>query len=403
MKAIRVLVAGAVLQLCLGSVYAFSFFQKPLMSAFGWSNAQVSGLFSLALLFLGLSASLAAPLLRRFGPRPLAISGIMLYGSAWIASSWALQQHNLPLLRVLFGVVGGIGLGLGYVTPVATVVGWFPSRKGFAAGVVVMGFGLGAMIMSKLIAPWMWNLFHGSIPEIFSRTGLIFLIAGVPAAALLERPPALASECSPALNKPDIHTHLPFPSGSFIAVWTLFFCNITAGIVFVAFQSPLLQDYLSARNSQLGVAELAAQGATLIAISSLCNGLGRLIWGRLSDHLGSLTTFRALLLGQVGIFLLLMFTAHPLVFSIGVCAVLLCYGGGFGAMPALIADLYGPVATPRAYGVVLTAWGAAGVVGPQVAAFLRDHSLSHSYLFGFAAVLLLAGYFASRALKIRQL
>ena len=295
MKAVRVLVAGAVLQLCLGTVYAFSFFQKPLMAAFGWNNAQVAWVFSLALFCLGGSAALAAPLLKRFGPRPLALLGILLYAGSWIAASVALQMRNLPLLQAIFGIVGGIGLGLGYVTPVATVVGWFPHRKGLAAGIVVMGFGLGALLMSKLLAPFLMHLSHNALPVVFRDTGLLLLALGLPAALLLARPPSAATT-----NAPVAPCH-PFPSRSFIAVWTIFFCNITAGVVFIAFQSPLFQDFLSPRHPTWSVEQLAAQGATLIALSSLCNGLGRLIWGRVSDHLGSLITFRVLLLAQVGI------------------------------------------------------------------------------------------------------
>ena len=394
MKALRVLIAGAVLQLCLGTVYAFSYFQKPLMAAFGWNNAQVAWVFSLALFCLGCSAALAAPLLKRFGPRPLALTGILLYAGSWIAAGVALQLRSLPLLQALFGMAGGIGLGLGYVTPVATVVGWFPRRKGLAAGIVVMGFGLGALLMSKLLAPFLMQLSHNALPIVFRDIGLLLLALGIPAALLLARPPVATSATAAA---PVAHYH-SFPSRSFIAVWTLFFCNITAGVVFIAFQSPLFQDFLSQRHPAWSVERLAAQGATLIALSALCNGLGRLIWGRVSDRLGSLVTFRVLLLAQVGIFLLLMTTAHQLVFAIGVCAVLLCYGGGFGAMPSLIVDLYGPVATPRAYGLVLTAWGVAGMLGPAVAAYLRDHALSHNYLFAFAAAMLLAGFVASRGL-----
>jgi OFA family oxalate/formate antiporter-like MFS transporter len=399
MKRTQVLIAGATLQLCLGTVYAFSFFQKPLMAAYGWTNGQAAGVFSVAILFLGLSAAVGGPLLWRTGPRPLAVTGSLLYAGAWLAGSWALTHHSLPLFRLLFGAMGGIGLGLGYITPVATVTRWFPHRKGFAAGLVVMGFGLGALLMSKGIAPQLWRMTGGSIPDVFRLTGWLLLALSLPAALLLDNPPGPTPNAPPAPALATPYTCHAFPSWSFVWVWLVFFCNISAGIIFIGFQSPLYQDYLAARHAGLSAGELAASGATLIGISALCNGLGRSLWGAISDRLGGLATFRCLLAMQTTIFLLLMTTGRPALFFIGVCAVLLCYGGGFGTMPLLIAEHYGPAALPRAYGAVLTAWGAAGVVGPQLAAWLRDQQVDRTVLFGMAALILTCGLAATFGLR----
>jgi OFA family oxalate/formate antiporter-like MFS transporter len=401
MKRTCILAAGAVLHLCLGTIYAFSFFQKPLMATYGWTNGQTAGVFSLAILFLGLAAAVGGPLLRRTGPRPLAAAGALLYAGAWLAGSWALAHRNLPLFQVLFGVMGGIGLGLAYVTPVATVAKWFPHKNGFAAGIVVMGFGLGALFMSKLLAPQFWRITGGSLPDVFRLTGWLLLAVSLPAALLLADPPAPAADASPAGAVPAAPPPVSdtFPSWSFAWVWLVFFCNITAGIIFIGFQSPLLQDGLAARNPRLTTAELATAGATLIAASAVCNGLGRSLWGALSDRLGGLATFRILLGAQLAVFLLLTVAGHPAVLFVGVCAVLLCYGGGFGAMPLLIAERYGPSALPRAYGAVLTAWGAAGVAGPQLAAFLRDRAAGRAVLFGLAALILALGLAATGGLR----
>lgn len=405
MKRNRVLIAGIVLHLCLGTVYAFSFFQKPLMAAYGWTNSQTAGVFSLAILFLGLAAAVGGPLLRHTGPRPLAVAGSLLYAGAWLAGSWALAHRNLRLFQILFGMMGGVGLGLGYVTPVATVSRWFPRKQGLAAGFVVMGFGLGALLMSKLLAPLFWQITGGSIPDVFRLTGWLLLAVSLPAALLLTNPPVPAADAPPpALPDPSItpaRACLPFPSWSFAWVWLVFFCNITAGIIFIGFQSPLLQDCLATRHARLSATELAAAGATLIGVSALCNGIGRSLWGAISDRLGGLATFRILLTAQMAIFLFLMTTGNPALFFTGVCAVLLCYGGGFGAMPVLIAEQYGPVAMPRAYGAVLTAWGAAGVFGPQLAAFLMDHHAHRAVLFGLAALILAGGLAATCGLRPR--
>lgn len=404
MKRTHVLIASVVLHLCLGTVYAFSFFQKPLMVTYGWTNSQTAGVFSLAILFLGLAAAVGGPLLQRTGPRPLAVIGSLFYAGAWLAGSWALAHHSLRLFQTLFGIMGGIGLGLGYVAPVATVTKWFPRKPGLATGLVVMGFGLGALLMSKLLAPQFLRHTGGSLPDVFQFTGWLLLILSLPAAILLTNPP-LPTADAPVLILPDTSIVPPachaFPSRSFAWVWLVFFCNITAGIIFIGFQSPLLQDCLAVRQAQLSVTELAAAGATLIGVSALCNGLGRSLWGAISDRLGGLVTFRILLSAQMVIFLLMMTTAHPALFFIGVCAVLLCYGGGFGVMPVLIVEQYGALAMPRAYGAVLTAWGAAGVFGPQLAAFLMDQHAHRAILFGLAAIILACGLTATFGLRTR--
>ena len=144
-----VAVLGTFLQLCLGTVYAWSYFQKPLMAAYGWSNAQTTVTFSLAIAFLGISATVGGSLLPRLGPRLLAMTGGFLFGAGYLLAAFALREKTLWLLYLGYGVVGGIGLGLGYVTPVATVARWFPDRKGLVTGMVVMGFGFGALLMSK--------------------------------------------------------------------------------------------------------------------------------------------------------------------------------------------------------------------------------------------------------------
>ena len=183
-------VAGTVLQLCLGSVYAWSYFQKPLVEGYGWSNTQVAWAFSLAIGFLGLAAAVGGVSLPRFGPRKLAITGSLLYGVGYLLAALALCWKNLGLLWLGFGVIGGIGLGLGYVTPVATAAKWFPDKKGLVTGMVVMGFGFGALLMSKVLAPWLNAAFQGQLPLVFAGAGLIFGAIGVLAAMSLRNPPA---------------------------------------------------------------------------------------------------------------------------------------------------------------------------------------------------------------------
>ncbi|HWI58401.1 MAG TPA: MFS transporter, partial [Bacillota bacterium] len=192
-------------------------------------------------------------------------------------------------------------------------------------------------------------------------------------------------------------------SGQFLQMWLMFFANITAGIAIIGFQSPLLQDLYQKRSPGLATSTLAAYGATLIAVSSLFNGLGRFFWGGLSDRIGRVRVFRILLGSQVLAFFLLMHLQHPLLFSVVVCYILLCYGGGFGTMPSFVLDAFGPQAMARVYGTILTAWSAAGIVGPQVVALLKDHfgPQASYYAFGASCGLVLCGFVLSLVTRER--
>jgi OFA family oxalate/formate antiporter-like MFS transporter len=389
---------GAFLQLCLGTVYAWSFFQKPLMSTFGWSNAQTTWTFSLAIAFLGLSAAVGGLLLPKVGPRKLALTGGVLFGLGYLLAAVALHYKLLPLLYVGYGVVGGIGLGLGYVTPVATVARWFPDRKGLVTGMVVMGFGFGALLMSKFIAPLLidWTRTEscpqGNLAVVFGLLGVVFLPLTLASGYFLINPPAgyVPAGWTPPESRKDTGG-IPEKAGGwgrFVAMWILFFCNICAGIALVGFQSPMIQDLYLARGGDYreGPA-LAALGATLIAISSIFNGAGRFIWAGLSDRMGRVRTFRWMLGSQVGVFLLLTQVTHPWVFGGLVCYILLCYGGGFGTMPSFVSDVFGPARMARVYGAILTAWAAGGIVAPLAVAALKDHlgNRASIWAFGLAA------------------
>lgn len=376
----KIAIAGTCLQLCLGSVYAWSYFQLPLMSRYHWTNTQVSWVFSLAICFLGLAAAWGGMQLGKWGPRRLAMLGGMLFGTGSLIAALALYMESLVLLYLGYGVVGGTGLGLGYVTPVATAAKWFPDKKGLVTGMVIMGFGLGAMLMSKVLAPVLMAMTGQNPVAVFALLGLFFLAIATGCGAILQNPPQGFVPAGYALPraKDDVSDdgHPPFSyllSRRFMMMWGVFFCNIIAGISIIGFQSPLLQDLLSKANPTLSSVALTAAGATLIAVSSLFNGIGRFLWGWCSDRIGRIQVFRIMLASQVVAFLVLAKVENPWIFAILVCYILLCYGGGFGAMPAFVLDVFGGVRMPLVYGIILTAWSAAGIVGPQIVAWLKDH------------------------------
>ena len=326
-------------------------------------------------------------------------------------------MHNLVLLYIGYGFIGGAGLGLGYVTPVATAAKWFPDKKGFVTGLVVMGFGFGALVMSKLIAPILMTAFDHNLVQVFFWIGIVMLVLTLPAGFNLVNPPDgfVPKGFTPAqltgLNQGTAGTPATgrqcILSGKFFMMWMVLTCNVSAGIMFIGFQSPMMQallkDAYAAKYADPAAlaAALAGAGATLIAVSSVFNGVGRFFWGSLSDKVGRTNTFRVLVGSQIIVFIALIFIKSPWIFGILVCYVLLCYGGGFGAMPAFVLDVFGPARMPVVYGVILTGWSAGGIIGPQLAAVIRDRFPANPGVYTFAggAVLLALGFVFSLALS----
>ena len=405
-------VMGTLLQVCLGTVYAWSFFQKPLMDAYQWDNTQVAATFSVAICMLGIAAAWGGINLGRYGPRKLAMLGGAMFGCGYLVGAAALHLHSLVLLYLGYGVIGGAGLGLGYVTPVATAAKWFPDRKGLVTGMVVMGFGFGALLMSKLLAPALVELTKANYVWVFAWLGVIFLAVTLFVASFLKDPPAgfvppgyVPSAAASKKHSLSDLQHNPawcVGSGRFSMMWVVFFCNIAAGIAIITFQSPLLQDLWHRSDPSASKAALAGYGATLIAASSIFNGLGRFFWAGLSDRIGRVQTFRLILGTQLLAFIALMFVGNPWVFGGLICYVLLCYGGGFGTMPSFVGDVFGPKTMAVVYGVILTAWSAAGIAGPVLFARIKDKLATELdkaslYSFAIAAALLGVGLLCSLA------
>ncbi|PKL45949.1 MAG: MFS transporter [Candidatus Riflebacteria bacterium HGW-Riflebacteria-2] len=412
-------IMGTLLQMCLGTVYAWSYFQKPLVEGFGWSNAAVAGAFSTAICFLGLAAAWGGMNLAKYGPTKLAMGGGALFGIGYLIGAYALNIQSIILLYIGYGAIGGAGLGLGYVTPVATCAKWFPDKKGFITGMVVMGFGLGALLMSKFFAPMLMNYTQGNVMMVFAYLGVIFLVLTVPIGSFMKNPPAgyvpegftppaaPVSASGKAIEEVIHPTMTYIMSKKFIIMWLIFFCNITAGIAIIGFQSPLLQDLYIGSDAQYGVVKelkalasptaeqkaqldnlikiLAGFGATLIGITSLFNGLGRFFWGGLSDKIGRVQAFRLLVGTQILVFVALAYVGNPYLFGLLFCYILLCYGGGFGTMPSFVLDVYGAKMMPTVYGIILTAWSAGGIVGPQFVGIIKDKFPAQAPLYTFWA------------------
>ena len=395
-----VIVLCTTLQICFGTVYAWSFFQSLLVHQLGWSFTETAAAFSIAIFSLGMSAAWAGAMLPRLGPRNLALAGSVMFSAGYLIAGLSLHLEFIWLFYLGYGVIGGAGIGLGYVTPVATVAKWFPDRKGLATGIVVMGFGVGALLLSKGLAPILIFATKGELPLLFAWLGIVFALVLIPSSLALSNPPTAGGvglagtdreERSPAdADEPD-SVSACLRSREFSVMWLVFFFNIAAGISIISFQSPLLQDVWGLADPSVEPETLAEYGATLIAISSLCNGAGRLIFGLLSDRIGRVRVFRILLASQMVVFGILMTERDPWIFSALVCYVLLCFGGGFATMPSFVLDVFGSKRMSAIYGAILTAWAAAGIFGPLYVGYLKDGYPDRAIIYCFLIGVLMLG------------
>ena len=381
------------LQVCLGTVYAWSYFQTLLVRQLGWTFTETAWAFSITIFALGTSAAWAGAVLPKLGPRKLALAGSAMFAGGYLIASLALHLDLLWLFYLGYGVIGGAGIGLGYVTPVATVAKWFPDRKGLATGVVVMGFGVGALLLSKVLAPVLEFRTETDLVMMFFWFGIIFALILLPTSFLLsDPPPDFAPAAAAAADEtPDVPLRDCLMSPEFVIMWLVFFFNISAGIAVISFQSSLLQDVWALFDPTAEPEILAQNGATLIAVSSLCNGVGRLLWGLLSDRLGRVTVFRILLASQMLVFGILMTERDPWIFSALVCYVLLCFGGGFATMPSFVLDVFGSKRMSTIYGAMLTAWAAAGIFGPLYVGYLKDQYPDRAVIYCFLIGILILG------------
>ena len=381
------------LQICFGTVYAWSFFQTLLVRQLDWTFTQTAWAFSITIFALGTSAAWAGAALPRMGPRKLALAGSLMFTGGYFIAGFSLQMNWLWLFYLGYGVIGGAGIGLGYVTPVATVAKWFPDRKGLATGIVVMGFGIGAFLLSKVLAPILVAFTESDLPDVFLALGVVFACILIPSSVLLRDPPAdfAPTAAGSVTQETDAPLGTYLQSREFVVMWMVFFFNIAAGISVISFQSPLLQDVWGLADPSVEPSTLAEYGATLIAVSSLCNGLGRLLWGLLSDRIGRVRVFRILLASQMLVFGLLMTERDPWIFSALVCYVLLCFGGGFATMPSFVLDVFGAKRMSIIYGAVLTAWAAAGIFGPLYVGHLKDQYPDRAVIYCFLIGIFILG------------
>lgn len=363
------------IHLSIGSVYAWSVFLKPIVKQTGWNFGHTQFTFSIAILFLGLSAALLGPFVERYGPRVSGTVAALFFGAGIVGSGLAVTANQLPLLYFCYGVLGGIGLGVGYITPVSTLVKWFPDRRGLATGLAIMGFGFASLIAAPIIQSL---IVAAGLADTFFLLGAVYFSVMVLSSQYLAPPPpgwmpegythkAVSARVIQAGENMGVGEALR--TRRFCGLWLMLFINITCGIAVISVASPLAQE----------IAGLTPyQAAAMVGIMGLFNGGGRIGWAALSDYVGRANTYTAFFVLQIIAFFLLPRTPDALLFQVLLFIIMTCYGGGFACIPAYIGDLFGTKHLAAIHGAILTAWAAAGLVGPLFAAWIREQTGSYS-------------------------
>ncbi|MFB4164055.1 OFA family MFS transporter [Alteribacillus sp. JSM 102045] len=371
--------AAVGIHISIGSVYAWSVFTNPLIEEFGWDIGLVSFTFSLAILFLGLSAAFLGHFVEKYGPRVSGIVAAGFFGTGILGSGVAVTLESLWMLYVTYGVLGGIGLGVGYITPVSTLVKWFPDRRGLATGLAIMGFGFSATIYSPVKGALIESV---GIAGAFFILGTIFLIVMIPSALYLEKPPKgfmegkEKEEKKKNLDLSELTANQAVKTRRFWYLWLMLFINVTCGIAILAVASPMGQEIAGLS---------AAAAATMVGVMGFFNGAGRIAWASISDYIGRPNVYTAFFTMQIATYFILPDITQALLFQVLLFLIMTCYGGGFASIPAYIGDLFGTKQLGAIHGYILTAWAAAGLVGPNVAAWIRQTTESYAmtlYIFG---------------------
>ncbi|BBL80332.1 MFS transporter [Rubrobacter xylanophilus] len=376
--------AGVVMQVALGAVYAWSVYRIPLAEWYGASVSAVNTTFSISILTLGFAAFFGGLWMNRSGPRVVALAAGLLYGLGIIGAG--LSSGSLALLYLTYGVVAGVGIGLGYIVPIATLVKWFPDRRGFITGIAVAGFGAGAL----LTAPIAKALVQGvGVFSTFAIMGVLYLVMVGGAALFMQNPP---EGWRPAGWQPETAQHgdrsgVDYTLGGALrtwqwyALWAMLCLNVTAGIAIIAEADPIAQ-------SLTGVAPETA--ALLVSIISIANGAGRFLWAWLSDFIGRKWVFLVMYLLQAVLFFLIPTVGSTFLVLAALASIIVsCYGGGFGTMPAFNADYFGAKNVGTIYGLMITAWGVGGVFGPLLISYIIDTTGGYANAFYIIAAVML--------------
>jgi OFA family oxalate/formate antiporter-like MFS transporter len=359
------------MQMALGAVYAWSVFRIPLARQFHWTNSQVTLTFTISIFVLSVACFFGGLWLNKKGPRVVALTGGFLYGLGVFLASFSADK--LWWLYLSYGVIGGIGVGFSYIVPIAVLVKWFPDRRGLITGLAVGGFGAGALVVAPLASHLIQSV---GVLHTFAILGIGYLVVSMGTGYFMQNPPAgwKPQGWTPSVIQTKQRAARDFTLGDALktwqwwALWALLFLNTCAGISIISQESPLFQE--------LGkVSAIIAAG--MVGIVSIGNAAGRVFWAWVSDTITRRGAFVSMFLLQVALFWITPSLSSTAALTVVAFVILMCYGGGFGTMPAFAADYFGSKNVGPIYGLMLTAWGFASAFGPLLVAHMRQSSGSY--------------------------
>eukprot|EP01029_Cantina_marsupialis_P009826 TRINITY_DN22677_c0_g1_i1.p1 TRINITY_DN22677_c0_g1~~TRINITY_DN22677_c0_g1_i1.p1 ORF type:complete len:413 (-),score=71.86 TRINITY_DN22677_c0_g1_i1:433-1671(-) len=382
--------AAVGVHICIGSVYAWSVYVKPIQEQLYWSLTDVTISFSIAIFFLGLSAALMGKFVEKNGPRVSALIAASLFGVGTMGSGLAILMESKFLLYFFYGVLGGCGLGIGYISPVSTLVKWFPDKRGMATGLAIMGFGFASAIWGPTIKILIEKV---GIASTFFILGAIYFAIMFTSALYLQKPKEdympekfkrKIKEGKKKIKKDleNLSLKEAIKTPRFYGLWLMLFINVTCGIAIIGVASPLLQEVV-------GISAIAAAAA--VGLMGVFNGAGRLFWASLSDFLTRPVVYIIFFATQIVAFYMLPSISEIVVFQVVLYFIMSCYGGGFASIPAYIGDIFGTKELGAIHGYILTAWAAAGLVGPLIISIVKDMTGSYAQtLYVFAGFFVVA-------------
>ena len=401
MKKNRWLIAlsAIAIHLSIGSVYSYSVLKNPITDQIGWSDKTVTVAFTIAIALLGTSAAFFGKSVEKWGPKKSAMIAAILFGAGQLITGISLATESLILFYLGYGIVGGMGLGLGYIAPVSTLVKWFPDRRGLATGMAVMGFGAGSLIGAPIITGLIETV---GLSNTFFILAAIYFTLMFSGALYIVRPPENWVPFSKATQQTkktvqvqqslqQLTAREAVRTNRFWLLWIMMFINISNGIMLISAAAPFAQ-------SKVGMTATAA--ATMVGIMGLFNGGGRIGWSAFSDFMGRSNVFLMFFSVQFVLMLTLPNVTNALLLQILIFVVISMYGGSFALLPAFVSDLFGTKELGAIHGLLLTSWSCAGVFGPLLVAFINDTTGSYNAAFYIFSGLLAVAFVVSILMKL---
>jgi len=384
--------AALCVHLCIGQVYAFSVFNLPMTKLIGitesapddWKLTELGWIFSIAIVFLGLAAAFTGTWLDRVGPRKAMFTAALCFGGGFLISALGVYLHELWIVYLGYGVIGGCGLGLGYISPVKTLITWFPDRPGMATGMAIMGFGGGAMIASPL-SVWLMDYFSSptdvGVTGTFITMGLIYMffmlvgatIVRVPAQGWAPEGYVAPAESKKMVTTAHVHVDEALKTPQFYLLWGVLCLNVTAGIGVLGQASAMSQEMFPGQIT-------AAAAAGFVGLLSLFNMIGRFFWASTSDYIGRRNTYMIFFALGLALYAAVPWTGQTgsiILFVAFYCIIMTMYGGGFATIPAYLRDIFGVRYVGAIHGRLLTAWSTAGVLGPVLVNYIREYQINN--------------------------